>query len=290
MFQNQNQNQNKPHTHIKYLNPFDTSHFIPTPLVMASSVEKLNKLIEEVNNQDELQLIEEINLYIKTLYELRQIKIDQLSNIIHQLNQKIITSNKEINQLNKINDYNYELIKVNNFNFIDGSWSQSFQFTNFDRISSSISDTSHHHHHHDNNIFQMINKRLNELDNLKVIIVKELNDLETNLNNLKYKQNNLYESMEDINDKLDKLLNDIDKSGIIDQDPSILRINLFRNLGIKLENTPHNNNNNNNNTTRSDGDTDDCVIITDDNNNVNILNIEPKLSDYFISNYIWDKL
>ena len=43
-------------------------------------------------------------------------------------------------------------------------------------------------------------------------------------------------------------------------------------------------NSNNNNTEE------DCVIITDDNNNVNILNIEPKLSDYFISNYIWDKL
>lgn len=44
---------------------------------MTTSVDKLNKLIEEVNNQDELQLIEEINLYIKTLYELRQVKIDQ---------------------------------------------------------------------------------------------------------------------------------------------------------------------------------------------------------------------
>ena len=84
----------------------------------------------------------------------------------------------------------------------------------------------------------MINKRLNELDNLKVVIVKELTDLETNLNNLKYKQNNLHESMEDINDKLDKLLNDMDKLGIMEQDPSILRINLFRNLGIKLENMP----------------------------------------------------
>ena len=99
--------------------------------------------------------------------------------------------------------------------------------------------------------------------------------------------------MEDINDKLDKLLNDMDKLGIMEQDPSILRINLFRNLGIKLENMPlmpivvvvviviviviiiilKK-----------------IVIITDDNNNVNILNIEPKLSDYFISNYIWDKL
>lgn len=98
---------------------------------MTTSVDKLNKLIEEVNNQDELQLIEEINLYIKTLYELRQVKIDQLSNIIHQLNQQIITSNKEINQLNKINDYNYELINVNNFNFVS---QQLFQFTNFDQI------------------------------------------------------------------------------------------------------------------------------------------------------------
>lgn len=151
---------------------------------MTTSVDKLNKLIEEVNNQDELQLIEEINLYIKTLYELRQVKIDQLSNIIHQLNQQIITSNKEINQLNKINDYNYELINVNNFNFVS---QQLFQFTNFDRSSSSSSEST-------NNIFQMINKRLNELDNLKVVIVKELTDLETNLNNLKYKQNNLHES------------------------------------------------------------------------------------------------
>ena len=101
--------------------------------------------------------------------------------------------------------------------------------------------------------------------------------------------------MEDINDKLDKLLNDMDKLGIMEQDPSILRINLFRNLGIKLENMPPNANsgggggdsksNSNNNNTEED-----CVIITDDNNNVNILNIEPKLSDYFISNYIWDKL
>ena len=253
---------------------------------MTTSVDKLNKLIEEVNNQDELQLIEEINLYIKTLYELRQVKIDQLSNIIHQLNQQIITSNKEINQLNKINDYNYELINVNNFNFVS---QQLFQFTNFDRSSSSSSEST-------NNIFQMINKRLNELDNLKVVIVKELTDLETNLNNLKYKQNNLHESMEDINDKLDKLLNDMDKLGIMEQDPSILRINLFRNLGIKLENMPPNANgggggdSNSNSNCNNNNTEEDCVIITDDNNNVNILNIEPKLSDYFISNYIWDKL
>ena len=102
---------------------------------MTTSVDKLNKLIEEVNNQDELQLIEEINLYIKTLYELRQVKIDQLSNIIHQLNQQIITSNKEINQLNKINDYNYELINVNNFNFV---------INNCFNLQILI---DHHHHH-----------------------------------------------------------------------------------------------------------------------------------------------
>ena len=120
------------------------------------------------------------------------------------------------------------------------------------------------------------------MDNLKVEIIKESQLLHTSISNLTLEERNLINKLNELIEKINRI--DEDNSKIVsEQDPSMLKINLYKNLGIKLETGNSHNS--------DDGDNDDMMIITNqDDNTSNILKVEPKLSDFFISNYIWDKL
>lgn len=219
-----------------------------------TSLEKLNKITSEINSQDELQLLEEINNSIKNLDQIRKSKINELSTRTTTLTNQINIITKEINELNRINDENYSKLLIPETSPIRKS----------------------------SNIFHIILIKKQELDNLKVEIIKESQLLHTSISNLTLEERNLINKLNELIEKINRI--DEDNSKIVsEQDPSMLKINLYKNLGIKLETGNSHNS--------DDGDNDDMMIITNqDDNTSNILKVEPKLSDFFISNYIWDKL
>lgn len=219
-----------------------------------TSLEKLNKITFEINSQDELQLLEEINNSIKNLDQIRKSKINELSTRTTTLTNQINIITKEINELNRINDENYSKLSIPETSPIRKS----------------------------SNIFHIILIKKQELDNLKVEIIKESQLLHTSISNLTLEERNLINKLNELIEKINRI--DEDNSKIVfEQDPSMLKINLYKNLGIKLETGNSHNS--------DDGDNDDMMIITNqDDNTSNILKVEPKLSDFFISNYIWDKL
>lgn len=219
-----------------------------------TSLEKLNKITSEINSQDELQLLEEINNSIKNLDQIRKSKINELSTRTTTLTNQINLITKEINELNRINDENYSKLSIPETSPIRKS----------------------------SNIFHIILIKKQELDNLKVEIIKESQLLHTSISNLTLEERNLINKLNELIEKINRI--DEDNSKIVsEQDPSMLKINLYKNLGIKLETGNSHNS--------DDGDNDDMMIITNqDDNTSNILKVEPKLSDFFISNYIWDKL
>ncbi|EER34406.1 predicted protein [Candida tropicalis MYA-3404] len=219
-----------------------------------TSLEKLNKITSEINSQDELQLLEEINNSIKNLDQIRKSKINELSTRTTTLTNQINIITKEINELNRINDENYSKLSIPETSPIRKS----------------------------SNIFHIISIKKQELDNLKVEIIKESQLLHTSISNLTLEERNLINKLNELIEKINRI--DEDNSKIVsEQDPSMLKINLYKNLGIKLETGNSHNS--------DDGDNDDMMIITNqDDNTSNILKVEPKLSDFFISNYIWDKL
>lgn len=223
-----------------------------------TSLEKLNKITSEINIQDELQLLEEINNSIKNLEQIRKSKINELTNKTNILTKSINNITKEINDLNRINDEQYEKLSI----------------PETSSLSSPIRKSS--------NIFHIILIKKQELDNLKVEIIKESQFLQTSINNLILKERKLIENLNELIEKLNKIEED-NFEIISEQDPSILRINLYKNLGIKLEIINHEQ--------QQRKVEEDMMIITNQDNHIsNILKIEPKLSDFFISNYIWDQL
>ncbi|EMG50987.1 SPC24 Probable kinetochore protein SPC24 [Candida maltosa Xu316] len=217
------------------------------------SLEKLNLLIEEINDRDELKVIDGINGYIQRLKEIRESKLNQLKTIIQHLNQQITNTTHEINVLNEINDQNYGIIDTSNLNHHN---------------SKSINRSG--------NVFDIVSQKSKELDDLEITISDQLTILDTKLTGLRQKQTMMLEQLDEINKKSEQIYEDIDKTGIVDQDPYILRISLYKNLGFSLE-------------TMNDS-MNDMFVITDGSNTTDVLKIEPKLSDYFISNFIWDKM
>ncbi|RCK66729.1 putative kinetochore protein SPC24 [Candida viswanathii] len=215
-----------------------------------TSLEKLNKITSEINIQDELQMLEEINNSIKNLELIRKSKVAELTTKTTSLTNQINQITKEINHLNQITDEAYDKLSIPSTAPVRKS----------------------------SNVFSAILEKKQELDNLKVKIIKESQALNTSISNLTIEERRLAVELQDVTDKISKVQEEFENSAsMAEQDPALLRISLMRRLGIEL--------------TSGDKDGGDTVLITNSTNNKrDILKVEPKLSDFFISNHIWDKL
>ncbi|CAI5756701.1 unnamed protein product [Candida verbasci] len=213
-----------------------------------SSMNKFNNVIKELNEFTELEMKEIINSDINNIFKQYNNKIDSTKSEISQLDQEIINLNTEISNLSKINDSNLDFIKK------------------YSKKNSAIDKNG--------NIFSVLQTKSIELDTLKMSIVKEITELESLNNSLTYKLNKLKQEREEKSDK-DKVVTD--EFIIEDQDLVVMKINLNRNIGVRLE-------------TLKKGDDEDVLILTDLENKSDLFKVDSKLSDYFISNYIWDKL
>ncbi|KAG8528536.1 kinetochore-associated Ndc80 complex subunit spc24 [Bacidia gigantensis] len=118
--------------------------------------------------------------------------------------------------------------------------------------------------------------RIVELDNEKFRVAKATSDLE-----------NEGERLEQELESLKNRLHDLDVQGVEGDDtvrarrevddPTILKLKVYRTLGIDVE-------------PDSAGNYNKAVIRNSSKGDVNVVNIDPKLSSFYYSNYFWQKM
>lgn len=128
------------------------------------------------------------------------------------------------------------------------------------------------------NIFNVMNDKSIELDNLKLSLAKNLNDLESQINSMNIMKKDMTEKYELAKLKNDNLIND---NILKNPDSKAIKINIYKNLGVEIENNEDN----------ETGNSQDKVVIYNKETNLSsILNIDDKYSEYFVTNYIWDRI
>lgn len=184
------------------------------------------------------------------------------SNIIENYETKLNTMKSEfqnliseINLLTKVSGINYENLKL---------------LGNGDE--ESVGDLSN------KNIFNVMNEKSIQLDNLKLSLAKNLNDLESQINSMNITKKDLMEKYELVKMKNDNLIND---NILKNPDSKAIKINIYKNLGVEIESGDED---------ESENKQDKVIIYNKETNLSSILNIDDKYSEYFITNYIWDRL
>lgn len=129
------------------------------------------------------------------------------------------------------------------------------------------------HTQEEDSIFKVITAKSVELDNLKVSLAKRLTDLESALNQMNMTRVNLERHSEEVRHQKDQALtNNIANN----YNSNSMRISLYKGLGVHIEEL-------------ADGN-DKIVVFGRTKNLTSVLQVDEKYLDYFISNYIWEKL
>ena len=81
------------------------------------------------------------------------------------------------------------------------------------------------------NIFNVMNEKSIELDNLKLSLAKNLNDLESQINSMNITKKDLMEKYELVKMKNDNLIND---NILKNPDSKAIKINIYKNLGVEI--------------------------------------------------------
>lgn len=215
--------------------------------------EMIEGAINQFEIEPELLTLQRIEETVGDTQKLRQTKLDAIQSKILSLSKQYNTLSNEVELLNKVSDYNFEILsKIGTENISEA----------------------------DQNIFKLLKKKSTELDNLKVSLAKNLNDLESSINSFNLSKNNILKQIDLSTAKLDQLISS--NLTLNSQDSKVLKINLFKNLGISIENFQED---------ESTSSENDLVIIYNKKTDLtSILKIEAKYSNFFISNYIWDRL
>lgn len=125
----------------------------------------------------------------------------------------------------------------------------------------------------DESIFKVINAKSTELDNLKVSLAKRLTDLESVINQMDMVKVNLARHSEEVSHQKEQAL----ASNIATNfNSNSMRISLYKSLGVHIEELEDGN--------------DKVVVFGPTKNLTSVLQVDEKYLDYFISNYIWEKI
>lgn len=125
----------------------------------------------------------------------------------------------------------------------------------------------------DESIFKVINAKSTELDNLKVSLAKRLTDLESVINQMDMVKVNLARHSEEVSRQKEQAL----ASNIATNfNSNSMRISLYKSLGVHIEELEDGN--------------DKVVVFGPTKNLTSVLQVDEKYLDYFISNYIWEKI
>ncbi|KAI5951451.1 spc24 [Candida jiufengensis] len=240
----------------------------------------LQQLIDQLNSGDEFLAIEQIQSIINNQNITNTNEISKTNETITNLKNEIDLKQKSIQMLNKLNDINYELIQT---------------------YTSSIKPTTTPNK--SENIFQLIKSKSIEMENYKVKIIKELQDLTSSINILNSNELKLNNEIQQINENIKDSINNfqgnlnLNNNELLEQDLTILLINLYKNLGMNLESakkiTGDNENNQDFNSQNPDNyldEPEDFMIISGKDDTVTALALEARYTEEFISNFIWDKI
>lgn len=118
------------------------------------------------------------------------------------------------------------------------------------------------------NIFKAMNNKSMELDNAKVAVAKKLNEVESAINTLTITKINLEKQQQQLITTNENLMAEVVATNF---DSKAMEINLYKNLGVLIDGQR-------------------VVIHNRDKDVTSVLNVSEDYSDYFVSNYIWDKL
>ncbi|KAF3987570.1 hypothetical protein FT663_04387 [Candidozyma haemuli var. vulneris] len=122
------------------------------------------------------------------------------------------------------------------------------------------------------NTFQLINTKSGELDSMKVTLAKQLTDIESQINQLHMTKMNLTKQKDEFLQQKEQALA---VSVAENHNSSSMKISLFRSLGVHVDSAEK---------------SDKIVIFDEKKNQTSVLDVDEKYSDYFISNYIWERL
>lgn len=221
--------------------------------------EKPDKLllssIESFEIEPDLLTLRRIEEVINKTNQYRSNIIENYETKLNTMKSEFQSLMSEINLLTKVSGINYENLKL---------------LGNGDE--ESMGDLSN------KNIFNVMNEKSIELDNLKLSLAKNLNDLESQINSMNITKKDLMEKYELVKMKNDNLIND---NILKNPDSKAIKINIYKNLGVEIESGEEG---------ETENKQDKVIIYNKETNLSSILNIDDKYSEYFITNYIWDRL
>lgn len=215
----------------------------------------IHSAIDSFEIEPDLHILRRIEEAIQKAQNQRNLIIETHENKINQLTREYETLLAEIEALTSASGVSFEMARK--------FGSQSMSTTSIE----------------EDNIFKVFQKKSIELDGLKVLLAKTLNDLESQINLMNIIILKLTESLDQLETKKERVIND---NFLNNPDSKIMKINLYKSLGILIENFDQVNEN---------GDGKDRILIYNRETDLtNILNVSDKYSDYFITNHIWDSL
>lgn len=221
--------------------------------------EKPDKLllssIESFEIEPDLLTLRRIEEVINKTNQYRSNTIENYETKLNTMKSEFQSLMSEINLLTKVSGINYENLKLL------GNGNEE-----------SMGDLSN------KNIFNVMNEKSIELDNLKLSLAKNLNDLESQINSMNITKKDLMEKCELVKMKNDNLIND---NILKNPDSKAIKINIYKNLGVEIESGEEG---------ETENKQDKVIIYNKETNLSSILNIDDKYSEYFITNYIWDRL
>lgn len=200
--------------------------------------------IDSFEIQPDLLTLDRINDYTVKLTELKSQQLLKLSQINNELKNQIALINDDIKQI-----MTQKLISQDDGHNID--------------LRDSINPGA--------DTIKLIDQQLNELDNLKLSLAKNLNDLERLINLNTMNKLKLQGQLDDLKANHENLINE---NLLKNRNSNIMKIKLYKSLGSIIESTED----------------EDKIIMYNENTGVDYLKVNNEYSDYFISNYIWDKI
>lgn len=126
----------------------------------------------------------------------------------------------------------------------------------------------------DEGVFKAMNSKSSELDSLKVSLAKQLSDLESTINQMHMSKISLSKQRDELAEQKEHALAN---TVVENRNSSTMKISLYRSLGLHIE-------------PGKDSENDRVLVFNKETNLTSVLELDEKYSDYFISNYIWDRL
>lgn len=263
-----------------------TEGVINDPSIIATADQSLDagaalqKLIDELNEGDILVMADEIENCISRAKEQREQEISQLQETNNELQTEIEHKREEIRALRRTDDIRIELIETN-------SKIANHEFSSINK---------------DKDLLRAILDRDTELFNLKLNITQENGVINETLDKLTQRSRKLRDELNEINEKLEnpQPKHNIDPEKLKLYDLALLKLNFYRNLGIRIE--PYNKSDLTlgeaaNTETSSQDDTDgffddpqDVVIVTNSKGELKTLPVGVSTPEEYITKFIWENI